>query len=370
MMDSHLPSNPTTSSTHGANDPSDPLEPLSTAAGRNGATGLAERLAELRTWLADDLEALEQAVAGVHAGPDGAPRTDLDLAERSAAWLLGRPGKRIRPLCVMLAARLGGRGLDRTVRDLAVAAELVHAATLLHDDVIDEGDDRRGAPAARVLYGNSASILGGDHLLTLALRRVAGTAPHTVLVALLDVIAEMVRAEAVQLERRGRFEPSREAYLSVIEGKTAALFRWGFWAGGMVAELPEPALRALSGAGVALGMAFQLVDDAIDLENDGLDSGKTPFADLREGKLTWPLVVAVERDPGLAEEIRGRIAEGGAGIDAGLVARVRRTGGIEATRAFAAEQAQLAAAHLEVLPAGQARRALQTVVDTALRRSK
>lgn len=340
------------------------LTPLANAARRNGVDELATRLVELRDWLADDLDALEQAVTAVHAA------TALDLAEQSAAWLLGRPGKRIRPLCVMLAARLGGRGLDRTVRDLALAAELVHAATLLHDDVIDEGESRRGAPAARVLYGNSASILGGDHLLTLALRRVAGSAPHDVLVALLDVIGQMVRAEAVQLERRGRFEPSREAYLDVIEGKTAALFRWGFWAGGTVGGLSEPALEALSAAGLALGMAFQLVDDAIDLEHDTGDSGKTPFADLREGKLTWPLVIAVERDPGLTEEIRMRISEGGAGIDAALVARVRRTGGIEATRVFAAEQAAMAAGHLEKLPGGPACRALQTVVATALRRSK
>jgi octaprenyl-diphosphate synthase len=199
---------------------------------------------------------------------------------------------------------------------------------------------------------------------------VAVTAPHGVLVALLDVIAEMVRAEALQLERRGRFEPSRSAYLEVIHGKTAALFRWGLWAGGTVAELPPPALAALADAGVALGMAFQLVDDAIDLESDGSTSGKTPFADLREGKLTWPLVVAVERDPGLTDEIRGRIAEGGSGIDEALVARVRRTGGVEATRAYAAEQAEIAAAHIARLPDGEARRALNTVVLTALRRSK
>ncbi|MCK6573969.1 polyprenyl synthetase family protein [Myxococcota bacterium] len=342
------------------------LDPLASAATRAGAEALGARLSELRDWLADDLDALEVALLGLHAERGAA----LDLAERSAAWLLNRPGKRIRPLCVLLAARLGGRGLDRTVRDLALAVELVHAATLLHDDVIDEGTDRRGAPASRVLYGNSASILGGDHLLTLALRRVAQTAPHGVLIALLDVIAEMVRAEALQLERRGRFEPSRTAYLEVIHGKTAALFRWGLWAGGTVAELPAPALAALAEAGVALGMAFQLVDDAIDLESDGAASGKTPFADLREGKLTWPLVVAVERDAGLADEIRGRISEGGSGIDETLVARVRRTGGVEATRAYAAEQAEIAAGHIARLPDGEARRALQTVVLTALRRSK
>lgn len=347
------------------------LDSLNTAARRHGADDVASRLSSLRDWLADDLAALEAAISGQGGVFDTSPGSPpLDLAERSAAWLLALPGKRIRPLCVLLAARLGGRGLDRTVRDLAVAVELVHAATLLHDDVIDEGTERRGAATARMVYGNSASILGGDHLLTVALRRVAGSAPHAVLVSLIDVIGEMVRAEAVQLERRGRFEPNRETYLEVIDGKTAALFRWGLWAGGMAAELPEPALSALEAAGVALGLAFQLVDDAIDLESLDGESGKTPLADLREGKLTWPLVVAVERDPGLAEEIQRRISEGGDGIDAALVERIRRTGGVEATRAFAAEQAARAGDELLKLPEGPARAALLTVVETALRRTK
>jgi octaprenyl-diphosphate synthase len=296
--------------------------------------------------------------------------TALDLAERSAVWLLNRPGKRIRPLCVLLAARLGGRGLDRTVRDLALAAELVHAATLLHDDVIDEGTDRRGAPASRVLYGNSASILGGDHLLTLALRRVAQTRPAR----RADRPARRHRRDG---PRRGAATRTPGAVRAEPRGlpgghprQDGRALPLGLWAGGSVAELPAPALAALSDAGVALGMAFQLVDDAIDLESDGTASGKTPFADLREGKLTWPLVVAVERDAGLADEIRGRISEGGSGIDEALVARVRRTGGVEATRAYAAEQAEIAAGHMARLPDGEARRALQTVVLTALRRSK
>lgn len=341
------------------------LEPLARASSRHDAPDLAVRLRDLQSWLGDDLATLEAEVLGV-CPPGGPP---LDLAQRSASWLLARPGKRIRPLCVLLAARLGGRPFDRTVRDLALAAELVHAATLLHDDVIDEGRDRRGAPAARVLYGNSASILGGDHLLTVALRRVAERAPHAVMMGLLDVIAEMVRAEAVQLERRGRFEPSREAYLEVIHGKTAALFRWGLWAGGIAGGLEGPALDALSAAGLALGMAFQLVDDAIDLEADAATSGKTPFADLREGKLTWPLVVAVERDPGVLDAVRECMNNGAEGADPALLARIRRTGGLRATREFAAEQAALAGHHLAALPAGEARDALHTVVETALRRS-
>ena len=344
------------------------LENLSTVTARHGVDDLTMRLNELRDWLADDLAALEAAVL------DTVTTDEADLADRAAAWLIARPGKRIRPLCVMLAARIGGRAFDRTVRDLAVAAELVHAATLLHDDVIDVGDERRGAPTARVMFGNSASILGGDHLLTAALQRVARTGTHAALTQLLDVIAEMVHAEAVQLERRGRFVPDRMAYLRVIHGKTAALFRWGLVAGGAAGELGLAEQDALARAGVALGMAFQLVDDAIDLEADSAVTGKTPFADLREGKLTWPLVVASERDPALSADIAARIAAGGHGdgvdLEPALIARIRATGALEATRAYAAEQAQVARHALLTLPECAARAALLTVVDTALERSK
>jgi octaprenyl-diphosphate synthase len=345
------------------------LENLSTVTARHGVDDLTVRLVELRDWLADDLAALETEVVETVTSD-----TRGDLADRAAAWLLVRPGKRIRPLCVMLAARIGGRAFDRTVKDFAVAAELVHAATLLHDDVIDDGAERRGAPTARVLFGNSASILGGDHLLTEALRRVARTGAHGALVQLLDVISEMVHAEAMQLERRGRFVADRDAYLRVIHGKTAALFRWGLVAGGAAAGLEPPQLEALGRAGVALGLAFQLVDDAIDLEVDASVSGKTPLADLREGKLTWPLVVASERDPALSAVIAARITEGGNGtqdaLEPVLVQRIRATGAIEATRDFAAEQAGVARSALLTLPEGSARSALLTVVETALERTK
>ena len=342
------------------------LDPLHAVCVRHNLDDVAARLNEMQSFLGDDLALLEAAITGLHqSGPNA-----LDLAEQAAAYLLSRPGKRIRPLCVMLAARLGGRGFDRCVRDIAVAAELVHAATLLHDDVIDEGMDRRGAPAARMSYGNAASVLAGDHLLITALRRVMDCGLPGVLSGLLDVIAEMVAAEALQLDRRGRFEPDRAAYLRVIEGKTAALFRWGLVSGGVVGELSTEHKDALACAGTALGLAFQLVDDAIDLEEDAAHTGKTALSDLREGKLTWPLVIAVERDPGLQSVIRDCIDQGESVIGGALLARIRATGAIAETRAFAAEQARVAEAALATLNPGPAQRALQTVVQTALNRSR
>src|SRR5262249_22155884 len=148
------------------------------------------------------------------------------------------------PLCVALAAR-AGNGFGAAARQLAVAVELVHTATLLHDDVVDVGDTRRGAPAARVVYGNAASIFAGDWLLVEALRRVRAAAVPDALDRLLDIIEEMIMAESTQLDRRGVMVADRAAYFRVVEGKTASLFRWALWAGGRAGGLDERACRAL-----------------------------------------------------------------------------------------------------------------------------
>ena len=183
--------------------------------------GLTSRLAELRLWIAADLVDVDAALASLEPGDTpmhGAARHLLDLG-----------GKRLRPLCVALAARAGS-GFDRAARDLAVAAELVHSATLLHDDVVDLGDRRRGAPTARVIYGNIASIYAGDWLLVEALRRIRSTGHLDLLDRALDTLDQLLGAEALQLALRGTV-PARSSYFEVVEGKTASLFRWAMAAG-------------------------------------------------------------------------------------------------------------------------------------------
>ncbi len=336
------------------------VERLAAATRRHGLGELAERLSGLWHWLAADLAALEGALAEVGAGR-------RDLGWRSARYLLERPGKRIRPVCLALAARAGGRGLDPEVRDAAVAAELVHAATLLHDDVIDAGTDRRGAPPARLVYGNSASVLGGDHLLVEALRRVPGESGAE----LLEVVSEMVAAEALQLERRRRFEPDRDVYLEVVSGKTAALFRWALRAGARLGGLDRAQIDALGRYGDALGMAFQLVDDVLDLDGDPAVTGKNAGADLREGKLTWPLLHAAGADPDVAARLRVLAAadeDPDPRVAARLIEDVRATGAFAATRAEAERYAGVARGALEVAVAGRVRDALEVVLDAALGR--
>lgn len=357
-----------------ANDEPEVLHELAQVSAREGLDPLARRLLELQGWLHDDLTDLEGFIDAFDrdllAADAQSPQGGI-LGRQAARHLLEQRGKRIRPLCVLLAARMGGRKLDTTVRGLAVAAEFVHAATLLHDDVIDEGTERRGAPASRMLFGNSASILGGDHLLIEALRLVERTKHHALLAGLLDIIAQMVAAEALQLEQRGRFRPSRELVLRIIDGKTAALFRWGLAAGGTVAELDERAILALSRAGNALGTAFQLIDDVLDIEGDPTLTGKDPVADLREGKLTWPVTIACERDAGLLGELT-RFANARGELEpeetASLLERIRSSGAAEATRDHAAEQAELALRELAHLPTSRARRAMEHVVEAAVHR--
>ena len=343
----------------------DVMAELADVAGTHGLGTLADRLSGLWRWLDDDLDALNVAIAHIGDGHG-------DLGWRSARYLLARPGKRIRPVCLALAARLGGRFLDIAVRDAAIACELVHAATLLHDDVIDEGELRRGAPAARRVYGNSACVLGGDQLLVEALRHVGRSVPQ-MREELVETLAAMVGAEALQLQRRRRFDPDRAAYLAIVAGKTAALFRWALQAGGVLGGLPARNVASLARFGEHLGVAFQMIDDVLDLQGDPATTGKGACADLREGKLTWPLLLAAERDGDVAAQlgvVAGSLGDVDAAVAAALVEQVDATGGIADTLAEATRHADLARIELRDLPAGRARDALFTIVDAALQRSK
>jgi len=334
----------------------DRLAHVSTA---RGAPSLGERLASLDRWVRADLIAFEAEVAAL---PRGAR-----VVHSAAHHLLDLRGKHLRPLCVALASRFG-EGFTEKARGLAVAVELVHSATLLHDDVVDVAERRRGEPAACVVYGNAASIFAGDWLLVAALRRIAAAGVEGLLDRMLGVIDEMIVAESIQLERRGNVTGTREDYFAIIEGKTAALFRWAMIAGARVARLPPAAEAALERFGLHLGVAFQAVDDELDFA-DG--TGKDPLADLREGKITYPLVVAMERDTALHARLVTLLAEPLPRRDelAAIAAAVRATGALAATRALAEEHVERALAMLDELPAGPPRDALVTVALASLERT-
>ncbi|MEZ4336232.1 MAG: polyprenyl synthetase family protein [Sandaracinaceae bacterium] len=296
-------------------------------------------------------------------------RPEASAVERSASHLLDLGGKRLRPMCVSLAARLG-TGFDARAAELAVAVELVHAATLLHDDVVDLGRTRRGAPTARLIFGNAVSIFAGDWLLVDALKRVRTANVDGLLERLLDVLDEMILAESLQLERRGRLDTTAAQWLAIAEGKTAALFRWAMYAGARTGGLDADVCEVLERFGADLGVAFQATDDLLDLAGDPADTGKALFTDLREGKLTYPMILSLERDHGLADLIEAIVNE-----DAPeparyreALARIERTGSLADARQLAEEHAERAKRAVRELPASRARAALETVADATVHR--
>ena len=330
-----------------------------------GDADLGRRLVELRTWIEDDLSDVERTLAALDRAPT--PMHD------SARHLLSLGGKRLRPMCVALAARAGS-GFNTAARDLAVAAELVHSATLLHDDVVDMGDVRRGAPTSRVVYGNAASIFAGDWLLVEAIARIRASGFDDLLDRALGVLRAMLNAEALQLAARGAFAPDVKGYFTVVEGKTASLFEWAMYAGGRAGGLARAQCDALEIYGRNLGGAFQAVADVLDVAGDATEVGKSVFTDLREGKLTYPLAIAVERDRSFGEALRAACLGEATAVDPELVRRasevMRTTGAVEDSVALARRLTSDAVKALGALPAGRARDSLESVAVAMLQRRK
>jgi octaprenyl-diphosphate synthase len=339
----------------------DPDEPLLGRLGHvcrdRGLAELAGRLLDLGAWVKDELAGFERELEVI---PRGAR-----AVQAAAHHLLDTGGKHLRPMCVVLASKCGA-GFDAPARQLAVAVELVHTATLLHDDVVDLADTRRGQAAARAVWGNAASIFAGDWLLVEALRRIQAAAVPGLLDRMLAIIEEMILAESLQLERRGQVRGSIADYFRVAEGKTAALFRWGMAAGARAGGVTPAGAAALERYGVDLGVAFQVVDDCLDFEGDVALTGKGLFADLREGKLTYPLLVALDREPAVEALVR-RALDDDDGFDAVQAALVR-TGALAEARRLARARIDTAIAALAPLSDGPAKAALVTVAEaTALR---
>ena len=311
------------------------------------------RLGALKLLVGDIITDVEN---GLPALADGGP----GLAGRAARHLVGAGGKRVRPLLVILAARAAGASNEcsetrAAVTKLAQASELVHAATLLHDDVLDDGRTRRGMTAARVLWGNAASVLGGDFLLIRALELTAATGVVGALGDLLAAIGRMIDGEALQLQHRGRCDLDAAGYLDVVDGKTASLFAWCGRAGARLAASEQSAASdaatadALGAYGLHLGRAFQIVDDVLDVEGDPRALGKSVLSDVREGKLTLPVLFALEREPSLRAVLDACVAADA--DDAGdVAAAVARTGAAQAARERARQETARAVAALEALP--------------------
>jgi octaprenyl-diphosphate synthase len=247
--------------------------------------------------LARDLVAMEEQVRQLMAG-------DRTTSHTAAQYLIESGGKRVRPMVCMLAARcFPPYELPAELIDLSMVTEAAHNSTLLHDDVIDSGEMRRGRPAPRVLFGNGASVLGGDLMLIQALRLIDEAGVRGLMTSMISVLDRMITAEAFQLENRGRVDLARDEYFAIIDGKTASLFEWAMEAGARAAGAPETSVAALVQFGRGLGYAFQLLDDLLDLTQDPETLGKGVLVDVAGGTLTYPILLALEGRPELARRL-------------------------------------------------------------------
>jgi octaprenyl-diphosphate synthase len=333
-------------------------------AGTARAAGVGDRVEErfalVQALLASDLSYVEAELGRV-AREGEAPGTS------AASHLVGAGGKRIRPVTLLLSAACFG-SVPAAARELAVVAELVHSATLLHDDVVDDSPERRGTVTARRVWGNAVSVLGGDLLLAHALHRTLAAAPD-VMPDLLVTLRRLVDGEIVQLRGRTAIDTSEATYFRVLEDKTASLFGWAARAGARVAGASEPQIASLGHFGERLGVAFQLVDDVLDYAGDPGATGKVLLSDLTEGKVTLPLVLALVDEPQMKADLAAA-RQGEAEAAARLGARVRASRACDEVRARAVAETSCALAALEQLEPSPARQILAAVASDLTERSK
>ncbi len=291
------------------------------------------------------------------------------LIDQISSYIIGAGGKRIRPRLVLLFAEaLGFDGPERF--ELAAIVEFIHTATLLHDDVVDESALRRGRATANAMFGNAASVLVGDFLYSRAFQMMVSVNSMRVLDVLADATNVIAEGEVLQLMNMHDPDLSVNDYLEVIRFKTAKLFEASARLGAVLAGAGAALEESCASYGRALGTAFQLVDDLLDYEGNSDELGKNVGDDLREGKPTLPLLVAMERaDESDRALIRGAIQQGELQRLPDILEIVRRTGALDATRAAAQAEADKAAAALQALPASAARAALLDLCVRSVYRS-
>lgn len=295
--------------------------------------------------------------------------SDVALINQIAQYIVSAGGKRIRPKLVLLFANaLGHTGISRY--ELAATVEFIHTATLLHDDVVDESSLRRGRETANARFGNAASVLVGDFLYSRAFQMMVSVKSLRVLEVLADATNVIAEGEVLQLMNMHNPDVAVDEYLRVIRFKTAKLFEASARLGAVLAHATPTVEDACADYGRSIGTAFQLVDDLLDYEGATSELGKNVGDDLREGKPTLPLLVAMARGTLQERElIRQVIEQGEVERLAEIVDIVRRTGAIEATRQAAREQAQNAQKCLDHLPGSMHRQALLELCVRSVDRS-
>lgn len=309
--------------------------------------------------IADDMRAMDAIIARRLA-------SDVPLVAQVSQYIIAAGGKRLRPALVLLmSGALGYRGPQRL--NLAAVVEFIHTATLLHDDVVDESTLRRGRSTANEVFGNPASVLVGDFLYSRAFQMMVEVGEMRIMETLAEATNVIAEGEVLQLMNMHDASLTEEGYLRVIRSKTAKLFEASARLAALLAGSSAAVERHCAEYGQALGTAFQVIDDVLDYDGDVLEMGKNLGDDLREGKVTLPLIIAMQR--GTEAErltIRQAIETGGTGQMTEIIAIVQQTGALQATRDAAAAEALRALNALQTLPQNPYSDALEQLASQLL----
>jgi octaprenyl-diphosphate synthase len=329
-----------------------------------GARSPAENLKPLMDLVAADMEGINRIILDKAV-------SEVELIPQLAHHLIDSGGKRLRPMLTLAASKLcdyPGKGHIR----VAAAVEFMHTATLLHDDVVDESSLRRGKKTARIIWGNQASVLVGDFLLGQAFRMLVGVGSLPVLKILSNAAAIIAEGEVMQLAAAKNTATTEDEYLAIINAKTAALFSAAAEVGAAIVNRPAPEQAALKSYGRNLGLAFQLVDDALDYSGDSTHLGKTVGDDFREGKITLPVILSFRRGSDREREfwkktiVEGNIEPGDLEHALGLM---RRHKAIEATFERARSFGAVARDALAIFPDRGEKAAMEQVIDFCVHRT-
>jgi len=296
--------------------------------------------------------------------------SNVEMIPQIANHLISSGGKRLRPMITLASARLCGYQ-GRAHIDLAAAVEFMHTATLLHDDVVDESDLRRGQKTARMIWGNQASVLVGDFLLGQAFKMMVDVGSLPALAVLSNAAAIIAKGEVMQLIAARDMATSQEHYLEILDAKTAALFSAAAKVGPIIAGEDIKIPNDLGRYGRSLGLAFQLVDDALDYGGNKEKLGKNTGDDFREGKITLPVILSYQRGDNQEREFWQAVVSGQADTQADFeqaLELIHRYHALEDTIALARDFGNQARASLQDLEDNEYRQALEQVVDFCINR--
>ena len=318
-------------------------------------------LPHIQTLAATDMAAIDALIRRRLA-------SDVVLINQIADHIVSAGGKRLRPMLVALAGRATGE-ITAAHHQLAAIVEFIHTSTLLHDDVVDESDLRRGRSTANALWGNAPSVLVGDFLYSRSFQLMVELDRMDVMRILADTTNRIAEGEVLQLLHVHNPDTDEPAYLRVIERKTAVLFAAGTQLGALASGVDAATQQRLFDYGMNLGYAFQIADDVLDYTADAADLGKNLGDDLAEGKATLPLIHAIQHsDAATTERLRQIVQDGDANAMPDVLAAIRATGGLEYSQQRAREYAEAAERALDGLAENEAVAALRGLARYAVER--